>query len=848
MLPATTASVKLAQAIKAGSPSPLRVSLPLLCWGLGLVGYGVIAVLSQRHLDKLETTQAREALQQVLWRAARESYRVSPSRASTPASPALDPLPSRIPSVRASGTESLAESESEAEPAADRLPSPLSTPILAQTVPAPSLSTRLVNALLSDPSLKEGSEAGKSDFAVQIYPLNGRNLSPSLQETVERLRQQSLGQDLQDIADITRIPIEVRPLGGQTLGSFALFWNIPETEAPEAAAEWLVQLNYSRPLPHLPWVWAGVAGLLVAGGWLTQVNLQQISKREERYRGILAKALPTVILADPTTQHILEVNPAFESLLGYSLADVANLTLKDLVVPNLDSLDDARHTEIQGNLLQTLEGVSEQQYWRQDGTTVDVSVSTSTLVLGKRSLLCLIVQEISERKRLEAQLRRAASLDPLTQLPNQPSFIAKLKQAMQRMEEQQALLAVLFLDLDGFKVINDSLGHSVGDHLLVEISQRLSRCLDRSETLARFGGDEFTILLEYVQGIEDALHVAQRVLAAFANPFEVRGQTVPVHLSTSIGIVISQDVHELRQEGGHIFSAEELIRNADTALSWAKSRGKAQYAVYDEVMRQRALQRLQMETEIRQALRQDQFRVYYQPIVQLSTGRIIGFEALLRWEHPQRGLISPAEFIPIAEETGLIVQLDRWVLQEAYWQNVRWLAQMGKKAAVTLSVNLSGKQFSQPGLVEFIARLLSNTDLDPSYLKLEITESLITESNGEAVEQLAQLRQLGVLISIDDFGTGYSSLSRLHDYPIDTLKIDRSFISRMGPNGENAETISMIITLAHSLGMDVIAEGIETLQQLHLIKLLNCEYGQGYFFAKPLKPAEAEQMLRSQLG
>ncbi|MEN9224654.1 MAG: EAL domain-containing protein [Thermostichus sp. HHBFW_bins_43] len=839
MLRAAVGSTKFVQAIRAGSPA--RGLLPLLGWGLGLVGYGAIAVLSQRYLYRLETTQARQALRQVLWRAATDAYQQSPpvpSSVFTPASPALDPLP----------IESLTPAASEAESRNNRLPSLLLTPTPAPPDPEPSLSTRLVNALLSDPFLSEPEE---SDFAstVQIYPLTGSNLSPQLQEMVARLRQQNLEQDLKAVEDISGIPIEVRPLARQTLGSFALLRNRPASGDPEAASEWLVQLNCVRPLPYLPWVWGGVAGLLVAGGWLMQTDLRRIGKREERYRGILAKALPTVLLVDPTTQRILEVNPAFETLLGYSLADAANLTLKDLVVPALDALEsDVRHTEIQGNLPQTLEGVSEQRYWRQDGTAVDVSVSTSTLVLGNRSLLCLIVQEISERKRLEAQLRRAASLDPLTQLPNQPSFVAKLKRAMQRMVEQKALLAVLFLDLDGFKVINDSLGHSIGDQLLVEISQRLSHCLDSSETLARFGGDEFTILLEYVQGIEDALHVAQRVLAAFTNPFEIKGQAVPVHLSTSIGIAISQDWHELHRGGGHILSPEELIRNADTALSWAKSRGKAQYAIYDEVMRQRALQRLQMETEIRQALRQEQFRVYYQPIVQLSTGRIVGFEALLRWEHPERGLVPPSEFIPIAEETGLIVQLDRWILQEAYWQNVRWLAQMGKRAAVTMSVNLSGKQFSQPGLVEFIARLLSNTDLDPSCLKLEITESLITESNEEAVEQLAQLRELGVLISIDDFGTGYSSLSRLHDYPIDTLKIDRSFIARMGPNGENTETIRMIITLAHSLGMDVIAEGVETLQQLHLIKLLNCEYGQGYFFSKPLKPAEAEQMLRSQLG
>lgn len=819
MLRATTGSVKLAQVIKAGSPTGFRGAW--VGWSLGLLGYGILAVLSQLYLYRLETAQARQTLQQFLWQAAVESLPEPPDSVSTSTRPGevRDPLP--IPRVF--------PQEAQPSPSSQDLP------------------TKIIDSLLAsrDP-LSSEIEPTDVATAVQIYPL--RRLDPQHQDRMARLSQRNLVQGIESVAGI---PILVERLDAQTLASFALLQRVPvaEDEAdPAQINEWVVQLNSSRPFPYLPWVWAGVGMLLVAAGWLSQADLQRIRKQEERYRGILAKALPTVMLVDPETQRILEVNPAFETLLGYSWAEAASLTLKDLVVPHLDSLDDARHTEIQGNLLQILEGNSEQQYWRQDGTTVDVSVSTSNLVLGQRSLLCLIVQEISERKRLEAQLRKAASHDPLTQLPNQPSFVAKLKQAMQRMAQQQALLAVLFLDLDGFKVINDSLGHSVGDHLLVEISQRLSSCLDSSETLARFGGDEFTILLEYVQGIEDALHVAQRVLAAFANPFEIKGQTVPVHLSTSIGIAISRDLHELGQGSGYIITPEELIRNADTALSWAKSRGKAQYAVYDEVMRQRALQRLQMETQIRQALRQEQFRVYYQPIVQLSTGRIVGFEALLRWEHPERGLISPAEFIPTAEETGLIVQLDRWVLQEAYWQNVRWLAQMGKKAAVTLSVNLSGKQFSQPGLVEFVARLLSNTDLDPGYLKLEITESLITESNGEAVEQLAQLRQLGVLISIDDFGTGYSSLSRLHDYPIDTLKIDRSFIARMGPNGENAETIRMIITLAHSLGMDVIAEGIETLQQLHLIKLLNCEYGQGYFFAKPLKPAEAEQMLRSQLG
>lgn len=821
MLCALGASVKFAQTIRVESPSLFRVSLPSLGWGLGLLGYGILAVLSQLYLYRLETVQARQALQQFLWQAAVESLPEPPDSVSTSTRPGevRDPLP--IPRVF--------PQEAQSSPSSQDLP------------------TKIIDSLLAsrDP-LSSEIEPTDVATAVQIYPL--RSLEPQHQDRTARLSQRNLAQGIESVAGI---PILVERLDAQTLASFALLQRVPvaEDEAdPAQINEWVVQLNSSRPFPHLPWVWAGVGMLLVAAGWLSQADLQRIRKQEERYRGILAKALPTVMLVDPETQRILEVNPAFETLLGYSWAEAASLTLKDLVVPHLDSLDDARHTEIQGNLLHILEGNSEQQYWRQDGTTVDVSVSASNLVLGQRSLLCLIVQEISERKRLEAQLRRAASLDPLTQLPNQPSFVAKLKQAMQRMKEQQALLAVLFLDLDGFKVINDSLGHRVGDYLLVEISQRLSSCLDSSETLARFGGDEFTILLEYVQGIEDALHVAQRVLAAFANPFEIKGQTVPVHLSASIGIAISRDLHELHQGSGYIITPEELIRNADTALSWAKSRGKAQYAVYDEVMRQRALQRLQMETQIRQALRQEQFRVYYQPIVQLSTGRIVGFEALLRWEHPERGLISPAEFIPIAEETGLIVQLDRWILQEAYWQNVRWLAQMGKRAAVTLSVNLSGKQFSQPGLVEFIARLLSNADLDPSCLKLEITESLITESNGEVVEQLAQLRKLGVLISIDDFGTGYSSLSRLHDYPIDTLKIDRSFIARMGPNGENAETIRMIITLAHSLGMDVVAEGIETVQQLHLIQLLNCEYGQGYFFAKPLQPADAEDLLRTQLG
>ena len=432
--------------------------------------------------------------------------------------------------------------------------------------------------------------------------------------------------------------------------------------------------------------------------------------------------------------------------------------------------------------------------------------------------------------------------DPLTGLPNRLLFIDRLGRLIKHSKRRKDhLFAVLFLDLDGFKMINDSLGHLMGDQLLVGVASRLEKCLRSSDTVARLGetftvarlgGDEFTILLDDIKEPMDANRAAERLMKSLAPPFVLAGKEV--FTSISIGIALSNSAYE---------EPEDMLRDADTAMYRAKSLGKARYEVFDADMRASVMARLQLETDLRRALERNEFRNFYQPIVALESARIVGLEALMRWQHPTRGMIAPEEFIFVAEETGLIRELGWWSLREACRQMSKWRARSQACLDLTMSVNLSAKQLLQPHLVEEMQKLLRETALPPEALKLEITESAVMADPTAAAEMLQQIKSLGIRLAIDDFGTGYSSLSYLHRFPLDTLKIDRSFISGTGEGGDGMEIARTIMPMAKNLRLDVVAEGVETFEQVALLKKLQCKYAQGYYFSKPLAPEEIAPLL-----
>lgn len=441
--------------------------------------------------------------------------------------------------------------------------------------------------------------------------------------------------------------------------------------------------------------------------------------------------------------------------------------------------------------------------------------------------------DITDRKRAESQLLHDAFHDALTGLPNRVLFMDRLEQAIERGKRRQDnLFAVLFLDLDRFKVVNDSLGHLIGDQLLMAIARRLEACLRPGDTVARLGGDEFTILLENIYEVKNATQVADRIQQELTLPFNLGGHEV--FTGVSIGIALSTTGYD---------RPEDLLRDADTTMYHAKAQGKGRFEVFDSTMHTKALALLQLETDLRRAIERGDFCLHYQPLVSLNTGRITGFEALVRLVHPERGLVSPAEFIPVAEETGLIVPIGWWVLREACRQMRAIQLQFPASGSLFISVNFSGKQFLQPNLIEQITQILQETGLDACSLGLEITESGLMENAESATIMLKQLRALGVQLFLDDFGTGYSSLNYLHHFPINSLKIDRCFINRMGDNGENTEIIRSIVTLAHSLGMNVTAEGVETKAQLAQLTALKCEHAQGYFFSEPVDGVQAAALL-----
>jgi diguanylate cyclase (GGDEF)-like protein/PAS domain S-box-containing protein len=439
--------------------------------------------------------------------------------------------------------------------------------------------------------------------------------------------------------------------------------------------------------------------------------------------------------------------------------------------------------------------------------------------------------DITARKKMEEQLIYDAFHDGLTGLPNRALFMDRLQTCIARKKRRgDYQFAVLFMDLDRFKNVNDSYGHLFGNQMLAEVANRLNRNLRLGDTFARFGGDEFAILLDDIANPGYAQLVAERVHRELSDPFEINKQHL--FISVSIGIAASEGYNR----------AEDIVRDADIAMYKAKFNGRGCHMVFDEAMRKDVLGYLQLETDLRNALNNNEFMIYYQPIVSLDTNIIVGFEALIRWYHEKRGHIPSLEFIPLAEETGMIIPLGKWVLQEACRQIRIWQEQFPSTPPLTVSINVSSKQLSNPDFVSEIKSVLGETGINPQSLKLEITESFLMEDEKIAMV-LSKLKEMDVQIHIDDFGTGYSSLSYINKYPISALKIDRSFIERMGIEGEDSEIVRAIVNLAHNLSMDVIAEGVEKGEHLPILKALNCKYVQGYFFSQPLNTKEAESLL-----
>jgi diguanylate cyclase (GGDEF)-like protein/PAS domain S-box-containing protein len=545
---------------------------------------------------------------------------------------------------------------------------------------------------------------------------------------------------------------------------------------------------------------------------------------------MISQAEPT---EDPLTLRIIYINNAFLKVTGYRAGDVIGKSAAMLIGEETSPIELAA---VRASLNQGESAQSELLLYRQDGTPFWADINTVPIrnEHGQLTHFVSVMREATERKQAEEQLRRNAFHDSLTGLPNRLMFMDRLAQTVEYTKHDPgSKFALLFLDLDRFKVINDSLGHLIGDQLLVAIARRLESCLHRSDLVARLGGDEFTILLEDVSDVSDVMKVAERIHRALAQPFNLSGHEV--FTSVSIGIAMSSSMEMAR--------AEDLLRGADIAMYRAKAQGKSCHEVFDTKMHQDVMMLLEMENDLRRAIERQEFRLFYQPIVSLSTGRIAGFEALIRWLHPEKGYISPGEFIPLAEETGLIMPLGHWVLKEACTQLRSWQTQFSQHLPLSVSVNLSSRQFSQPNLPDQIFAILEETNLSPNLLKLEITESAIMENTESAMAMLMRIKEMGIQLSVDDFGTGYSSLGYLYRFPMDLLKIDRSFISRVDVDGEKLELVRTITTLAWNLGMDVVAEGVETTKQLSQLKALKCEYAQGNLFSVPLSVADMEVFL-----
>jgi len=576
-----------------------------------------------------------------------------------------------------------------------------------------------------------------------------------------------------------------------------------------------------------------VGGQLIHARWATlDVTERQLAEQALTQFKAMVESVDDAVIGKTLEGTITSWNPAAARLYGYSAEEVIGKPIALLAPPDrVDELPRMLERLRRGERIEHHETTR----LRKDGTRVEVSISVSPILdpQGRPVGATAIAYDVTARKQAEQQLVHGALHDALTDLPNRAYFVERVSQALARVRRDPAYrVAVLFVDFDNFKAVNDSLGHAAGDRLLAEIADRLRTCVRPGDVVARLGGDEFTLLLEEITGLPDAEHAARRIEDSLATPFTLEGREVLA--TASIGVALSEPDYGQPQD---------LLRDADLAMYHAKEQGRARFQVFDVAMRDSAQARFGMEADLRNALERDELRLVFQPIVELETGRVHGFEALLRWHHPKRGVILPLDFVPLAEQTGLIVPIGSWVLQEACRQARRWQETFPAAAALRISVNLSAKQLAHPRIVEDVRTALQAAGLAPPCLALEISERVLLDSVESSTTALSQLRGLNVELHMDDFGTGYSSLSSLPRFPLQGIKVDRSFVHRMGARRTDLEIVRSIVDLAGNLGLGVMAEGVETVTQRARLIAFGCRLGQGYLFAKPVEPTAAGALL-----
>jgi diguanylate cyclase (GGDEF)-like protein/PAS domain S-box-containing protein len=561
---------------------------------------------------------------------------------------------------------------------------------------------------------------------------------------------------------------------------------------------------------------------------------QRLKASEERLESILNTLQDVVWSAAVHPFQMLYLNPAATTLYQRPLEDF---------LINSELWFEMIHPDDRTEVMESINAMSgrgsldiEYRILRSNGETRWVR-NRSRLVIGDKDGVSIrmegLISDISDRKRAEKQLIHDALHDGLTQLPNRTLFIERLENALKRQQRRpDYTFAVLFLDLNRFKLINDSLGHAAGDRLLIEVSNRLLQCIRSMDTVARLGGDEFTILLDDIVDTADALNCVKRIQTELSLPIEINGN--PVFTGCSIGIVMANKNYT---------AAADLLRDADIAMYRAKEKRQKGYELFDQVMYDQSMRRMQLENDLRSSLEKKEFELYYQPIISLQDQSILGFEALVRWQHPHEGMINPGEFIHIAEETGMIVPIGNWILEQACLQINHWQQKYPQHQNLKINVNVTSQQFREPTLLKTLDELLENVGINGEHLRLEITESTLIHETEVTIDTLHEIRQRNIQISIDDFGTGYSSLSYLSRFPINNLKIDQSFVGRMHLDSDSLEIVRTIAALAHTLDMDVTAEGIERPEQLEKLREFGCEYGQGYLFSQPLNNGAAEKLL-----
>jgi PAS domain S-box-containing protein len=626
-----------------------------------------------------------------------------------------------------------------------------------------------------------------------------------------------------------------------TLGIVAL--TFPGFHIP--ASDWFDLKEWSR----------GLAALVLVFDIYTlfqHLQLQrirrQLAERDQLFQLITENAADMIAVVDANGRRLYN-SPSYQKVLGYSEDELKSPSLEQIHA-------DDRQRVIQAAEKARVTGRGERLEYRirhKDGSwrILESTASAIRNMKGETTRLVIVNRDITDRKRAEQTLAHNAFHDGLTNLPNRALFIDRVQHAL-AMANRHAnyRFAVLFIDIDEFKVLNDSLGHAAGDELLIAMGRRLTSSLRGMDTIsrphagtptelqagddtvARLGGDEFTVLLDDIRDPSDAIRVAQRIQERWKLPFAVNGQEVVI--TPSIGIALST---------ASCTNGEDILRDAEIAMYRAKQAGKARCELFDPAMHAAAVKRLRLETDLRKALELKEFSVYYQPIVCLQSGKIAGFEALTRWQRPS-GMVLPLDFIPVANETGLILPMNRLLMQDAFRQLRSWQSQFSSEPPLSMSVNITSRQFEQPELAADMGVLLKEAGLGPSCVHVEITETIAMGDEQRAGRILSELKALGVHVSIDDFGTGYSSLSRLQGFPVDSLKIDRAFISNMDTDPESREIVRIIIMLAHNLGLEVVAEGTENAEQVKQLKELGCEMCQGYFFSKPVDQLAISELLR----